>query len=438
MGQNRIEKMAQRFAVDLPEEYGVRAGDRLNIRPLHLMIRDGRSTAQDTRRTHAEIEVFEGGHGTAIFDAGCGTGHQLMMEEGFVLPGTIVVAADPHANIYGALGALGTQVAQTDAASIRTTGHTQWQVPEVARVTLAGRLAHGVSGKDVILSLIGLFNQDEARNCAIEFEGEGIGSLSMDQRMTVACMTAEWGAVAGCFPNDGLTRAWLLYRAAEMMRRGDKAPRLTLELVESYGMDSPVPDPDAYYAKEFTLDLGTVTPVVAGPNDVRILTPLPQIAAKKIAVQKAYLLSCVNGRLEDIAEAAAVLRGRRVAPGVKLYMAAASRTVREEAMRLGYWDTLLESGAIELPPGCETCTGPGDGLLEPGEVGVSATGQFIEGRMGSPDSFVYLASPAVVAASAAEGCIASHAPVRTVPLSGSYEEHEAPARASGAGRLQRS
>lgn len=452
VGQSRIEKIAQRHAVDLPEEHEVRAGDFIGIRPFHVMTHDDtgdvipRFLAVGARKVfdpgqpvialdrdvqnrtpgnlemYAGIEAFASEQGIAFFGAGCGTGHQLMLEEGFVLPGTFVVASDAHANTYGALGALGTQVTHTDAAAIWAAGQAAWQVPDVARVTLTGRLRQGVSGKDLILSLIGLFNQGEAHGCAIEFEGEGVGSLSMDQRMTVANMTAEWGAIAACFPFDGLTRAWLLYRAAEMMRRGDRKPRLTVELVEQYGLESPVADPDAHYARMFTIDIGSVTPVVAGPDGLCTVTPLFDMESKRIAVQKAYLLPCSNGRLEDLAEAAAVLRGRRVASGVKLYLAAASRSIREEARRLGYWDTLLEAGATELPPGCGPCSGLGEGLLEAGEVGISSTNRNCRGMMGSPDSTVYLASPAVVAASAAEGYIAASAPVRSVPLSGSYEE----------------
>jgi len=452
MGQSRIEKIAQRHAVDLPEGHEVRSGDFIRVRPLHLMTHDntgeiisrfraiGAESLFDPRRAvialdrdvqnrtpghlelYAGIETFASEQGIAFFGAGCGTGHQLMMEEGFVLPGTLVAATDAHANTYGALGALGTTLTSTDAAAVWATGQTSWQVPDVARVTLTGRLRQGVSGKDLILSLIGLFNQGEARNCAIEFEGGGVGSLSMDQRMTVANMTAEWGAVAGSFPVDGLTRAWLLYRAAEMMRRGDRTPRLTLEMVEQYCLETPTAGPDAHYAKEFTLDLASVTPVVAGPDGLCTVTPVSDMESKRIAVQKAYLLSCANGRLEDFAEAAAVLRGRRVASGVKLYLAAASRSIREEAERLGYWDTLLEAGATELPPGCGPCSGFGEGLLEAGEVGISSTNGNTGGLMGSPDSLVYLASPAVVAASAAEGRIVASAPVRSVPLSGSYVE----------------
>lgn len=164
-------------------------------------------------------------------------------------------------------------------------------------------------------------------------------------------------------------------------------------------------DADAYYAKELTLDLSLVTPHVAGPNEVKVITPLPQMEQQKVKVDKAYLLSCVNARLEDLADAANVLKGRKVADHVQLYVAAASASVQDAAQKAGVWDTLVDAGARVLPPGCGPCIGLGEGTLEAGEVGISATNRNFQGRMGSREASVYLASPAVVAASAAAGYI---------------------------------
>jgi homoaconitate hydratase len=455
MGQSRIEKIAERYAVGLPQGFRVHAGDFVSIRPAHVMTHDntgavipkfrsiGAKRVFDPRQPvfcldhdvqnvspenlakYAAIEAFAREHGITFFPAKTGIGHQIMVEEGFVLPGGFVVASDSHSNLYGALGALGTPIVRTDAAAIWATGETWWQVPDVVRVTFTGRLAPGATGKDVIISLIGLFNQDEVLNCCLEFAGE-VGSLSMDQRLTIANMTTEWGALAGVFPFDAVAEAWLHHRAASMTRRGDLSPRLTAEIIEKAGRENPVADPDAFYAKECTFDLGSVTPHVAGPNEVKIITPLAEMEAKRLPIQKAYLLSCVNGRLEDIAEAAQVLRGRKVAMGVKLYLAAASTTVQDEAQRLGHWQALLDAGAIPLPPGCGPCIGLGEGLMEPGETGISATNRNFKGRMGARDSFVYLSSAGVVAASAAAGYIAAPAPGKAHPLRGTVEEREAP------------
>jgi homoaconitate hydratase len=329
-----------------------------------------------------------------------------MVEEGFVLPGTFVVASDSHANLYGALGALGTPVVRTDAAAIWATGRTWWQVPDVVRVNLHGRLQEGVTGKDVIITLAGTFNQDEVLNCCVEFTGPGVAGLRIDERMAIANMTTEWGALAGVFPYDEATRSFLLGRAGVIRKRGDSSPRLTEEMVAELDANHLSADSDAFYAKQIDFDLSAVTPFVAGPNEVKTITPVPEIEKQRVKIAKAYLLSCVNGRLEDFIEAANVLKGKHVADGVTFYIAAASSEIEAEAKRLGHWETLLAAGAVALPSGCGPCIGLGDGVLKGDEVGISATNRNFKGRMGSRESQVYLASPAVVAASAVAGYIA--------------------------------
>ena len=268
-------------------------------------------------------------------------------------------------------------------------------------------MPRGVSGKDVILSLIGFFNHDEVLNCCIEFSGPGVASLSMDARMTLANMTTEWGALAGVFPYDGTTRTWLVQRAEALRARDGHSARLTLPQLTALELQIPHSDADAHYAKEIDFDLGAVTPFVAGPNEVKTIVPLPSIESQRKRIDKAFLLSCVNGRVEDFAAAAEVLQGKHIAAHVQLFVAAASSTVEQEATEKGYWATLQEAGATVLPPGCGPCIGLGQGLLAAGEVGVSATNRNFKGRMGSPEALVYLASPAVVAASAWKGWIAA-------------------------------
>lgn len=459
MGQNRIEKIAERFSVGRPAGRRVRAGDFLTIAPRHVMTHDntgavipkfrsiGATRIEDPSQPvfildhdvqnespenlakYAAIEQFARERGIAFFPAKSGISHQIMVEEGFVLPGTFVVGSDSHSNLYGALGALGTPVVRTDAAAIWATGSTWWQVPDVVRVTLTGALTPGAVGKDVIIALIGFFDGDEVLNCAIEFEGEGLAGLTMDQRLTIANMTTEWGALVGLIPYDGKTREYLLARAAAMARRGDAKPRLTRELIERFERENPQPDPGAFYAKEITFDLSSVTPHVAGPDGVKAITPLHEIEERKVRIDKAYLLSCVNSRLEDIADAARVVRGKRIAPHVKMYVAAASASIEEEARRLGHWQALLDAGAIPLPPGCGPCIGLGEGILEAGETAISATNRNFKGRMGSRDAQAYLASPAVVAASAIAGRIASPGESPPRVLVGEIAEREAPERA---------
>lgn len=460
MGQNRVEKIAERFAVGLAEGFRVRSGDFVTVRPKHVMTHDNsgavipkfesmgaskvfdpsqpvfildhdvQNESAENLAKYAAIEAFAKKHGIAFFPAKSGIGHQIMAEEGFVLPGTMVVGSDSHSNLYGGLGALGTPVVRTDAAAIWATGETWWQVPDVVKVTLTGALRPGVSGKDLIIALIGHFRSDEVLNCALEFGGEGLACLTVDQRLAVANMTTEWGALVGLFPFDDVAKKWLLARAEVQKARGDRSPRLTPKVVDEYAAASPEADEGAFYAKEITFDIGAVIPHVAGPNEVKKITPLPEIEKEKVAIQKAYLLSCVNGRLEDIAAAARVVKGKKIAAGVKMYVAAASAGIEADAKRLGHWDALLEAGAIALPAGCGPCIGLGEGTLGKGETGISATNRNFKGRMGDPSALAYLASPAVVAASALGGHIAAPERHAATPLVGALRENEPPARSA--------
>lgn len=431
MSQNLIERIAQRFVVGLDEGHLVRAGDYVSIRPAHVMTHDNTSAvmqkfaslnavrvanprqpvfaldhdiqnkSEANLRKYRSIEAFARAHGIDFYPAGRGIGHQIMCEEGYAWPGTLVVASDSHANMYGGLGCLGTPIVRSDAAALWATGHTWWQVPPVARVELAGRVRPGVTGKDVIVTLCGVFNQDQVLNHAIEFVGDGVADLSVEDRFTIANMTTEWGALAGVFPVDEVTIRWLRERAA----RG-RHPRINGDRIDELAGVAIRVDADVEYAIELTLDLSSVQPYVSGPNSVKVARPAAELASAGIAIHKAYLLSCVNGRLDDLALAARAVRGKRVATGVKFYIAAASSEVQTESERRGDWEALMAAGAIPLPPGCGPCIGLGEGILEDGEVAISATNRNFTGRMGSPNAQVYLASPAVVAASAVAGAIA--------------------------------
>ncbi|PHH62629.1 hypothetical protein CDD81_6863 [Ophiocordyceps australis] len=447
--QTLTEKIVQRYSIGLAPGKKVRAGDYVTLFAHHCMTHDnswpvalkfmsiGASRIHDPRqivmtldhdvqnrsesnlKKYRQIEQFASQHGVDFFPAGRGIGHQIMVEQGYAWPGTVTVASDSHSNMYGGLGCLGTPVVRTDAASIWATGRTWWQIPPIAKVTLGGILPPGVSGKDVIVALCGLFNKDDVLNHAIEFTGspETLRSIPVDYRLTIANMTTEWGALTGLFPIDSVLVSWLRAKATSAAVLGDQADagnRFTHQRLDDLLRNQLQADPGATYAKSLYLNLSTLSPFVSGPNSVKVATPLRDLEAQKIPLNKAYLVSCTNSRSSDIAAAARVFieaaqnspKIPPIAPGVKFYIAAASAPEQRAAEETGDWQVLLEAGAEPLPAGCGPCIGLGTGLLEPGEVGISASNRNFKGRMGSTDAKAYLASPEVVAASALKGYIA--------------------------------
>ena len=456
MGQTMVEKIAQRHMTQGPER-PLRAGDMVSLRPIRILTHDNtaavlgkfralggtdvcdaaqpvfaldheiQNPSPENARKHALIEAFALEQGIAFHGAGEGIGHQLMVANGYVLPGTLVVASDSHANTYGALGAIGTPVVRTDAAAIWATGEFWWQVPRTVQVVLGGRLRPGVTGKDVILTLCGLFHDDQVLNAAVEFAGPGVAHLDMASRLTIANMTTEWGALTGWFPVDDVTLGYLAERHDTLWAHGIE--RFTRRDLAAWHANPPVPDTHAAYAGRITLDLGDVVPGIAGPDTVQRVRSLAEVRTEHIRIDRAYILSCVNGREHDLEAAASVLERRRIAPGVKLYIAAASREVQARVEASGAWQQLLDAGAIALPPGCGPCIGLGEGLLEAGEVGISATNRNFKGRMGSRDATVYLASPEVVAASAYAGYIDGPALPTPVAPAAHYEALPQPAPA---------
>jgi homoaconitate hydratase len=417
-----VETVATAHAWGRPDHRPVRAGDLVWLRPDFLMTHDNSSAVlarframgasrvadpgrcvivldHDVQNTspanlakYAAIDAFAREQGIEMHPAGSGIGHQVMVERGHAAPGRLCVAADSHANMYGGVGALGVAVARSDAAGIWATGMFWWEVPDTVRVILSGRLRSGVAGKDVILQLCALY-PDDALGAAVEFHGDGAASLGLDDRLTLANMTTEWGAASGVFP-------------AQV-------------------------DPEASYAATIELDLGGVSPQVSGPDTLSRTIPVDVLAARHIAIQKAYLVSCANGRLSDLTAAADVLRGRKVAPGVSLYVAAASRAIQRDAEASGAWGALLAAGAFPLPSGCGPCIGLGAGLLAPGETGISASNRNFKGRMGSPEASCYLASAAVVAASAVAGFICGSGQTSTAPAKRRITLHRGARRTEG-------
>ncbi|KAJ7039568.1 hypothetical protein C8F04DRAFT_1392269 [Mycena alexandri] len=452
--QTVIEKVVQKYAVGLPSGKAVKAGDYVMIRPEHVMTHDNtgpviskfksigatriqnpvqpvftldhdvQNRSAKNLSKYASIEAFAREHKVDFYPAGRGIGHQVLVEEGYAFPHTLTVASDSHSNMYGGVGCVGTPIVRTDAAALWATGKTWWQVPRMVKVELRGKLAPGVTGKDLIVALCSSFNNDEVLNAAIEFTGDGVATLSVDERLTIANMTTEWGALVGVFPVDETLLQWYDRVLAKLELRTFSSPEMAalipsppqhprihrhrLDELRSTNLQS---DPDAAYSSHLIFDLSTLVPHVSGPNSVKISTPLPTLEESRVAIQKAYLVSCTNSRVSDIAAAAAVMRGNKVAPGVEFYIAAASSAVQLESERLGDWDALILSGAKVLPAGCGPCIGLGTGLLEEGQTGISATNRNYKGRMGHPKALAYLASPAVVAASAIKGYICGPASV---------------------------
>lgn len=449
--QTLTEKIVQRYSVGLANDKFVKSGDYVTISPHRCMTHDnswpvalkfmsiGASKLHDPQQIvmtldhdvqnkseknlqkYRQIEEFAKQQGVEFYPAGRGIGHQIMVEEGFAWPGTLVVASDSHSNMYGGVGCLGTPIVRTDGASIWATGKTWWQIPPVAKVTLTGVLPPGVTGKDVIVALCGLFDKDDVLNHAIEFSGseDTMKSLPVDDRLTIANMTTEWGALSGLFPIDNVLKGWLKGKATTAAMGFADGPfktlapqRFTHPLLEQLFDNPMTADKGAAYSKVLFLDLSTLSPYVSGPNSVKVATPLNELEAQDIKVDKAYLVSCTNSRASDIAAAARVFKEAaeknggtipKIADGVKFYIAAASIPEQLAAEEAGDWQALLNAGATELPAGCGPCIGLGTGLLEPGEVGISASNRNFKGRMGSTDAKAYLGSPEVVAASALSG-----------------------------------
>src|SRR6266478_5286838 len=335
MAQTIVEKIAQAYSTEGPDR-PLHAGDFVFIRPHHVMTHDNTSAvmkkpqaigaqqirdphqlvfaldhdiqnqSEDNQKKYRAIETFAKQHGVDFYPAGTGIGHQIMVEKGYVVPGSFVVASDSHSNMYGALGAIGTPVVRTDAAAVWATGEFWWQIPRSIEVTLEGQLPEGATGKDVIITLCGLYNHDEVLNAAVEFTGPGVAALSMDARLSISNMTTEWGPLVGWFPVDGATLAYL--RGVAQRLEGLGSERFTEADIQNWRKNPPSPDPDAVYSAKIILDLTQVTPHVSGPDTVQTMQSLAEMERKKVAIQKAYLLSCVNSRLEDLAAAAGVLQ----------------------------------------------------------------------------------------------------------------------------------
>lgn len=412
MGKTFAEKvLAQRAGLE-----GVVPGQIVTVRPDHLLTHDNTSAIvgkitddlkryglvsadlpiialdhvipaadEKTALGHTKVREFVKAFGVKhFFDVGEGVCHQIVVERGFARPGRLILGSDSHTCMYGALNAFASGIDRTEAAALLLTGETWLKVPETIRIQVLGRFPRGVTAKDFVLRIIGDLGADGANYRAVEYHGD-LSGLTVDDRLTVANMGIEMGAKLAVFPVDGATKAYL----------AEHAPGLAYAPVWA--------DPDASYCRSLEYDLSALVPVVAKPHTVDNVAPISEV--KGLPVNQALLGTCTNGRLSDLHEAAALLRGKKIHPAVRMLILPASRDIYREALRDGTLETLVDAGAMVLPPGCGPCLGAHQGLLAPGERCVSTSNRNFRGRMGSRDAEVFLGSPLTVAASALRGVL---------------------------------
>lgn len=334
---------------------------------------------------HAKMRCFAKEMGLGVYDAGCGVCHELIPQKGHVTCGDLVLGADSHTCTYGAINVFSTGVGSTDLAITLASGKNWFRVPETVRVVVKGKLEKGVYAKDIILHITRDMTAKGATYRSVEFTGEAISELSVDARLTISNMAVEMGAKCGLMAADEKVLKWL---ARTPSRR---EPR-------------PVsPDIDARYVVTREYDISALSPQVAKPHAVDNVSPVEEVAGLKI--DQAYLGTCTNGRLEDMEIACRIIRGKKVHPEVRFIVAPASREIYLEALKKGYVEILIDAGCAVVTPGCGPCVGTHNGILADGEVAISTANRNFKGRMGNPNSFIYLASPATVTASAIAGAI---------------------------------
>jgi 3-isopropylmalate/(R)-2-methylmalate dehydratase large subunit len=337
-------------------------------------------------QSHKETREFVREQGiSAFYDAGEGICHQVLPEHGHALPGMLIVGSDSHTPSHGALGAFAAGIGRTEAAAVMATGEIWLRVPESMRIVVEGTMPERVSAKDLVLRIIGDIGADGADYKSVEFAGPAIEAMSVGSRQVLCNMAAEMGAKNGYVAPDNTTRAWLAARTDVAYREVH-------------------PDPDAVYAQVLAYDVSELVPQVAKPHRVDNVLPVTEVEG--LHIDQALIGTCTNGRLEDLQAAADILRGRRIAPWVRLLVLPASREILLEAIQAGLITDLVAAGATLLNPGCGPCLGAHEGCMAPGERTISTANRNFKGRMGSREAEIYLASPSTVAASALRGEIA--------------------------------
>lgn len=368
--------------IDKMKTNGVFHKDKIALVMDHFVPNKDIKSAEHTKL----VREFAGKNGiTNYFDVGdMGIEHALLPEKGLVIAGDAVIGADSHTCTYGALGAFSTGVGSTDMAAGMATGKAWFKVPSAIKVELIGKPAPFISGKDVILYLIGQIGVDGALYQSLEFVGDGLQYMSMDDRFTIANMAIEAGAKNGIFPVDDLTLDYIKERSTRQPKVYEAGP-------------------DAEYTRTITINLSTLRPTVAYPHLPENTHPVED--ARNIKIDQVVIGSCTNGRISDLRVAAEIMKGKHVAKNVRVIVIPATQKIYLEAMEAGYLRTFIEAGAVVSTPTCGPCLGGYMGILASGEKCVSTTNRNFIGRMGAIDSEIYLASPAVAAASALTGFI---------------------------------
>jgi 3-isopropylmalate/(R)-2-methylmalate dehydratase large subunit len=341
--------------------------------------------ARNYAKMQKQMRDFAKEWGIRQHGAGDGICHQLLAEKE-VRPGQIVIGTDSHTCMSGALNAFATGVGSTDAAAAMATGQLWFKVPETIRIIFQGKLPAGIFSKDLVLFLAGKITEDGANYQTMELTGETISSLSMGSRLTMCNMGVEMGAKAAIMEADETTRQWLVQQRVRGSIKSVKA------------------DADAVYSRTIEFQVGNLEPQIAKPHKVDNVVPLKEAAGTPI--HEVVIGTCTNGRLEDLEVAAAILRGKRIAPDMRLIVIPASRSILLEAMDKGVMRTLVEAGALVLTPGCGPCVGVHGGIPADGENVLSTANRNFKGRMGNPNANIFLGSPAAAAAAALEGKIA--------------------------------
>ncbi len=332
---------------------------------------------------HALMRRFAKDQGIRLFEIGQGICHQVMVEHGYVRPGQVFMGADSHTPTYGALGAFACGVGSTDLAAVMKTGKIWLKVPQTIRVICHGQLKPGVTAKDLILFLVGKITISGATYQSVEFHGEAFSGMSLASRMTIANMTAEMGAKTGIVHPDGLAL--------------------------DYDFEAVYPDEGADYIQTFEFDVADLEAQVSIPESPDEVVDIS--ACEKTKIDYAFIGTCCNGRLEDLEAAARILKGKKIAEGVRMLFAPASQSVLLDGITTGAVQTLIEAGATLITPGCGPCVGTHNGVPANGEVVISAANRNFKGRMGNPNSNIYLAAPTTVAASALTGYITNPAEI---------------------------
>ncbi len=370
------------------ETFKKMGGERVFNPEMHFITLDHAAPPPSTQHAenHRIIRRLVKEQGIRYFyEVGRGICHQVLVEEGLALPGEVVLGSDSHTPHAGVMGAFGAGIGRSEMASIWAIGVLWLRVPESLKITVRGKLPPGVTAKDLALKVIGDLGADGGLGMSVEWHGDGIAGLPLNERAVLPNMMAEMGCKNSYILPDEVAFDYLKGRA--------KRPYTPIH-----------PDPDAAYAREVEYDAATIEPMVACPHSVDKVVPISEVAGTH--VDQAFLGTCTNARIEDLAAAVEVMRGRKVAPGTRMIVIPASSLVYIEALKAGYIQTFVEAGAVVESPGCGPCMGNHMGIPAVGEVTISTANRNFQGRMGTKDAEVYLASPAVVAASAVKGAIA--------------------------------